>query len=460
MAGNGDVGTLRARITGPVFVPSDPGYEDARAVWNAAIDKHPAVIARCRSAEDVRAAIAFGREHGLPLAVRGGGHQVAGTGSIDDGLVIDLSELREVTVDPERRTVRAEGGARLGDLDRATQEHGLAVPVGVVSETGIAGLTLSGGMGHLRRLHGLSCDNLLSADMVTADGRVVTANEEEHPDLLWALRGGGANLGVVTAFTFRAFPVGPQVAFCFTLYPADRATGVLRGCVDLASSMPDAVSPLAFLGRVPQADAFPAEAVGEPFVAVLAPHPGPPEEGESVLRPLRELAEPIVDLSGRASWVEVQALLDEDYPNGLRYYWTSVELTGLSQGAIDRLRASADAAPSDLSTLDIWFQGGEMARVEPDATGFGDRSAPIMIGVEANWEDPELDEASISWARRCVRDLEPYSTGGTYLNFGGFLEGGEAQVRRAVGEANFERLAAVRGTYDPDGVFDRQRPAR
>lgn len=457
MTQGSDAGTLRTRLGGSVFVPSDPGYEEARAVWNGVIDKRPAVIARCRSVEDVREAVGFGRSNSLPIVVRGGGHQVAGSGSIDDGLVVDLSEMNAVHVDRERRTVRAQGGARLGDLDRATQEHGLAVPVGVVSETGVAGLTLAGGMGHLRRLHGLSCDNLISAEVVTADGEVITASEDEHADLLWALRGGGTTPGVVTSFEYRAFPVGPEVAFCFVLYPAERADDVLAACADLVSSTPEEVSPLAFLGRVPSAEPFPAEAAGRPFVAVLAPHPGPPEEGEPVLRPFRGLAAPIVDLSDRTSWVEVQRLLDEDYPNGLRYYWTSIELTGLSEGAIERLRASADAAPSDLSTLDIWFQGGEMARVAPDATGFGDRSASILIGVEANWARPEDDEANIAWARGCVKDLQPFSTGGTYLNFPGFLEEGEAQVRRAVGDRNYERLAAVRAAYDPDGVFASRR---
>jgi len=455
-----DVGALRDRISGSVLTPSDPGYEETRALWNGVIDRRPVAIARCRSDDDVREAIGFGRERGLKIAVRGGGHQVAGTGSIDDGLVVDLSEMNEVLVDPERRTARVGGGARLGDVDRATQEQGLAVPVGVVSETGVAGLTLSGGMGYLRRLHGLSCDNLLSARVVTARGEVLAASEDEHADLLWALRGGGASVGAVTSFEFRAHPVGPDVAFCFVLYRAERGIEILRAADELVGSGPDAVAPLAFYGRVPEAEAFPADAVGEPFVAILAPHPGPAEEGERALRPLRELGEPIADLSGRSTWVEAQQLLDEDYPNGLRYYWTSVELVGLPEAALEQLRASAEAAPSDLSTIDVWFQGGAMARVDPEATAFGDRSAPILIGIEANWERAEDDEGNIAWARRCAEELEPFSTGGTYLNFAGFFEEGDEQVRRAVGERNFERLAAVKETYDPDGVFVGRRGAR
>jgi FAD/FMN-containing dehydrogenase len=455
-----DVGALRDRMSGSVLTSSDRGYDEARALWNGVIDRRPAAIARCRTDDDVREAIAFGRANGMKAAVRGGGHQVAGTGSIDDGLVLDLTEMNEVSVDIERRTVRVGGGARLGDIDRATQEHALAVPVGVVSETGVAGLTLSGGMGHLRRLHGLSCDNLISARVVTAAGEVLTASLDEHPDLLWALRGGGASVGAVTSFQFRAHPVGPQVAFCFVLYPGERGTEILRAADELVASGPDEVAPLGFYGRVPQADAFPAEAVGAPFIAILAPHPGAADEGERALRPLRELADPIVDLSGRSSWVEVQQLLDEDYPKGLRYYWTSVELPGLSDAALEQLRASADAAPSALSTIDVWFQGGAMARVEPEATAFGDRSAPFLIGIEANWRQTEDDEANIAWARRCVEELRPFSTGASYLNFAGFFEEGDEQVRRAIGERNFARLAAVKETYDPDSLFVGRRTAR
>lgn len=452
-----DVGALRDQFSGSALTPSDQGYEEARALWNGVIDKRPAAIARCRTEDQVAEAIGFARAHGVKIAVRGGGHQVAGTGSIDDGLVVDLSEMNEVTVDPDRRVARVGGGARLGDVDRATQEHGLAVPLGVVSETGVAGLTLSGGMGHLRRLHGLSCDNLLSARVVTAGGTVLTASEDEHADLLWALRGGGASVGAVTSFEFRAHPVGPDVAFSFTLYPAERGTEILHKVDELVAAGPDEVAPLTFFGRVPEAEAFPADAVGKPFVAILAPHPGSVEEGERALAAFRELGQPIVDVSDRSTWVEVQRLLDEDYPSGMRYYWTSVELVGLSEAVLERLRALAGDAPSDLSTIDIWFQGGAMARVDPQATAFGDRSAPILIGIEANWEHAEDDDANIGWARRCRNELKPFSTGGTYLNFAGFFEEGDEQVRRAVGERNFERLADVESTYDPDGVFGARR---
>jgi FAD/FMN-containing dehydrogenase len=452
MAAELDVRALRGDLTGDVLSPGDAGYEDARRIWNGVFDRRPAAIVRCAGPDDVARAIGFAREHDLPIAVRGGGHNVAGTASVDGGLLVDLSPMRAVEVDAERRTVRVGAGATLGDLDAATQAHGLAVPVGVVSETGVAGLTLSGGIGWLRRKHGLTCDNLISAEVVTADGAVLTASEEDDPDLLWGLRGGGGNFGVVTSFTFRAFPVGPDVALTFVLYPGERAVEILEGIAGYVASASDDVSPLAFLGRVPEGEAFPADAHGKPFAAVACVHPGDPAEGERAMRPLRELGEPIVDLSDAMPYVQVQRLLDEEYPNGRRYYWKSIELTGLSEDAIGRLMASADAAPSALSTIDVWFQGGAMAAVATDATAYGDRSAPILIGVEANWEGDEHDDANVAWARACVEDLRPFSGGGTYLNFPGFLDEREQQVRDAYG-ANLERLARLKRRYDPDNVF-------
>ncbi len=459
MAADLDLTQLRADVGGEVIDPAHAGYDEARALWNGVIDRRPAAIARCGTVQDVRAAVLFARANGLTIAVRGGGHQVAGTGSIDDGLVIDLSPMRSVSVDPERRLVHAQGGATLGDIDAASQEHGLAVPLGVVSETGVAGLTLSGGMGYLRRLHGLTCDALVSAEVVASDGDVMTVGEDENAELLWALRGGGGHLCAVTSFTFRAYPVGPDVAFCFVLYPAERGSEILRAADELVRSGPDEIAPLAFYGRVPPAAPFPAEIAGATFVALLAPHPGPPDDGERALRPFRELGEPIADLSDRSTWVEVQRLLDEDYPSGGRYYWTSIELAGLSDDALARMRELAAEAPSDASTVDVWFQGGAMGRVPADATAFGDRSAPILVGVEANWGSADDDEANIAWARRCVAELRPFSTGGIYLNFAGFLEDRDAQLRSAIGD-NVERLRGVKAAYDPGDLFGARRPRR
>ena len=293
------------------------------------IDRRPALIARCADVEDVIEAVNFARENDLLVAVRGGGHNVAGTASADGGLVVDLSAMKDIEVDPERRTVRAGAGVTIGELDEETQKHGMATPMGVVSETGIAGLTLNGGMGHLRRKHGLSSDNLVSVDVVTADGRFLTASEEENADLFWAIRGGGGNFGVVTSFEYRLHPVGPEVMFAFVLYPGDRAKEVLRFAEEYVAEAPDEVSPLSFLGRVPRVEDFPEEWHGEQFVAFLAIYAGAVEEGEEVLRPLRELGDPIADFSGPMPYTEVQKLLDEDYPDGWRYYWKSVNVDGL-----------------------------------------------------------------------------------------------------------------------------------
>ncbi len=452
MVAHGDLTDLGGLLHGELILPGDPDFDGARRLWNGVFDPRPAAIARCVDASDVATTIRFGRDRGLPIAIRGGGHNVAGTGSADGGLVIDLSAMRSVEVDPDRREAVVGGGATLGDVDAATQAHRLAVPLGIVSETGVAGLALSGGMGWLRRRHGLTCDNLISADLVTADGEGVTASEAADPELLWGLRGGGGNFGVVTSFTFRAHPVGPDVFLCFVLYPAEHSVEVLDGVGAFGLSAPDDVAPLAFIGRVPEAEAFPPDAYGRPFVAALCVHPDGPGEGERALRPLRELGRPIVDLSDAVPYVDAQKILDEDYPAGLRYYWKSIELTGLSGDAIGAMMGRADVAPSDLSTIDIWFQGGEMAAVAADATAYGDRSAPILIGVEANWERADHDDANVAWARGCVEDLRPFSSGGTYLNFPGFLDERDAQVQAAYG-ANLERLARLKRRYDPENVF-------
>ena len=442
-----------SRLRGELLRPGDAEYEEARRLWNGVIDKSPALIVRCAGAEDVVASVNFARENDLLLAVRGGGHNVAGTASADGGLVLDLSAMKDIEVDPGRRTVRAGAGVIIGELDEETQKHGLATPMGVVSETGIAGLTLNGGLGHLRRKHGTSSDNLVSVDVVTADGRFLKASEEENEDLFWAIRGGGGNFGVVTSFEYRLYPVGPEVMLAFVLYPGDRAKEVLRFAEVYTADAPDEVSPLAVLGRVPRVEDFPEEWHGEQYVAVLAMHAGSVEEGEEALRPLRELGDPIVDFSGPMPYTEAQKLLDEDYPDGWRYYWKSVNVDGLYDGVIEALMEHAEAAPSDHSTIDVWFQGGAMGRVGAGESAFGDRSAPILLGIEANWEpEPREDEANIAWARGCYADMRRFSGGGVYLNFPGFLEEGQGMMRDAYGE-NYERLVALKNEYDPANLF-------
>jgi FAD/FMN-containing dehydrogenase len=449
--------TLRTAPSVPGFrgeriAPGDPAYDAARRIWNGAADRRPALIARPLDAEDVAHAIGAARAQGLPLAVRGGGHGVAGHAVVDDALVVDLGGLRHVEVDPESRLVRAGAGCRLGDVDAATQAHGLAVPFGVVSQTGIAGLTLSGGMGWLRRLHGLSSDNLVSAEVVTADGAVVRASESWHPELFWALRGGGGNFGVVTELEYRAHPVGPNVAVAFVLYPGEGAAEVVAEFASYMESAPEEVSPLCFLGRVPHAEPFPEEAHGRPYVGVLALHAGDPAEGERVLLPLRDFGDPIVDLSETMSYVDAQRVLDEDYPDGWQYYWKSLELEALTPDVVRRIVGHAAAAPSDHSTIDIWWHGGALSRTPAEATAFGPRPL-ILLGYEANFEDPEEATANVAWVRGSLAELRPLSTGGAYLNFPGFFEEGEDLLRRSYGDANYERLVAVKREYDPENVF-------
>ena len=321
---------LASTMTGELVRPGDATYDGARNVWNGMIDLRPAAIARCASTEDVQAALQVARDAGLPLAVRGGGHNVAGFGTVDDGLVIDLSPMSTVTVDAATRRVRAGGGATLKDLDAATQAHGLVVPAGVVSETGIAGLTLSGGLGWVRRKWGLSCDNLVGVELVTADGTCSAVDEQSDPELMWGLRGGGGNFGVVTQLVFDAHPLGPEVAFLFALYPLEQAHHVLAEHERLVLAGGDEVSTIAVLGHVPPLDDFPAELHEAPFVGVLGMYAGPADEGEQALQPFRELGAPLVDLSGPMAYVDAQQIYDPDYPAGHRYYWKSTNLPSLS----------------------------------------------------------------------------------------------------------------------------------
>ena len=444
---------LRSRFRGELMRPGDDGYDDARHVWNGLIDRSPALVARVAGVDDVAEALGLAREERLGVSIRGGGHNVAGTAVREGGVVVDLSGLKEIAVDVGARTVRAGAGCTLGELDAATQAFGLATPLGVVSETGIAGLTLGGGIGWLRRKHGLSSDNLVSLDVVTAAGEVVTASENENADLFWAFRGGGGGFGVVTSFEYRLHPVGPEVMACFVLYPAARTVDVLRFTDEHMTATGDELSPLGVLGVVPPADVFPVETHGLPYAAILALHPGSIDDGTAALAPLRELGEPLADLSGPMPYIEVQKLLDEDYPDGGRYYWKSIALDTLGANAIEVLSARAVAAPSQHSTIDVWFHGGAMSRVGAHETAFGPRPR-YLIGVEANWEEGD-DAANIAWARDTIADLAPLSSGASYLNFPGFFEEGDELMRSAHGERNYERLLEIRRRYDPTGAFAR-----
>ncbi|AZH25121.1 FAD-binding oxidoreductase [Haloplanus aerogenes] len=449
------LGRFEAALHGDVIRPDDDVYDDARAVWNGMIDRYPAVIARCAGVADVIEAVTLAREASCPVSVRGGGHNVSGNAVCDDGLVIDCSEMTAVSVDPERRTAWVQAGARWADVDHETQAFGLATPGGVVSDTGVAGLTLGGGIGHLRRKYGLSCDNLRSVDVVTAEGEFVTTSADENPDLFWALQGGAGAFGVVTAFEFDCHPVGPEVATCLVFYPGDRAKDCLRAYREFVATAPDEVSTLTSTGVMYDPDLFPAAVVDDCKFAVMGCYAGPPSAGERALAPLRELADPIVDYSEVRRYADFQRILDDDYPEGMRYYWKSLYLDGLPESAIDRIAYWAEAAPSPLSTVDVWHLGGEIERVDADDSAFAGRHAPFLLGVEANWEDPAADDDNVAWVRDCLDDMRQFSDGATYLNFPGFFEEGEAMRRTTFGSA-YERLVEVEESYDPAGVFGRQ----
>ena len=448
------VGALADRLEGEVVVPGDASYDLDRRVWNGMVDVSPAIVVKCASSGDVAATISFVREHDLQLSVRGGGHNAAGVAVREQGVVIDMSGLKAVEVDPVQRTVRAGGGVLIGELDAATQQHGLAVPQGVVTETGIGGLTLGGGLGWLRRRYGLACDNLIAAEVVTADGRIVRTSEDESPELLWGLRGGGGNFGVVTSFEFRAHPVGPEVFFSVMIHGPDDVADGLRFFAEWSRRAPDDISALAVMWHAPAIDEVPTEHHGQPVLFFVAMHAGSPAEGEAALAELRRFGSPIADLSSVMPYLDVQQFFDEDYPKWeKRYYWTSSYLQDLDDELIARLVELNAGAPSHESSIDVWQLGGAMARVPADATAFGDRSAAFMLGIEANWEAPEDDAANMAWAREVRRAASPWATGARYANFPGLYE--EDEDPDFFGAGNHARLAALKAQWDPTNLFDR-----
>jgi FAD/FMN-containing dehydrogenase len=444
--------SLREKVRGEVIAPGDEAYGDARRVWNGIIDRQPALVVRCTGNADVIATVGFAREHGLPVSVRGGGHNVAGTAVAEGGIVIDLSAMRNVVVDVEKRTVRAGGGARLGDVDHETQAFGLATPFGVVSRTGIGGLTLHGGMGFLTRRLGLSCDNLIAADVVTADGRLVHADAERHPELLWALRGGGGNFGAVTSLEYRLHDVGPTVFMAITFYPAEVGAEGLSAFAEILANAPDELMGVALYWTAPPEEPFPPEWHGRPVFVAAGCWSGKLEDAEEAVRPLRELGTPVADLSGPMPYVVAQSLFDPEYPDGRRYYWKSAFFSEVGPAEAELVGRYAASRPSALSSIDVWALGGAMRNEPEGGSAFAKRDAPFLLGVEANWDDPADDEANITWVRELIGEATALSPGGTYLNFPGFVEEGEKLLRETYG-ANYERLQEVKAAYDPENIF-------
>ena len=390
---------LAERMAGGVIAPDDPEYETARRIWNGMIDKRPVAIARCADAGDVATALRFAAQHGLPLAVRGGGHNVAGTAVVDDGLVIDLSAMRGVRIDAAGRTVHVQGGATWADVDRVTAPLGLATPGGVVSETGVAGLALSGGVSHQRRRDGMTVDNLVSAQVVLADGRRVRASADEHPDLHWALRGGGGNFGVVTSFELRLHELGPEVFGLNVAYPIDDAARVLAGWRDAVAGAPDELSTAGFIWSLPVIDDLPEQLRGAPYVGVAGMWAGDQDEGERVTQALRAMATPLLDMSGTMPYVEFQQSLDPFFPAGPRRYWKALYLDGFSDAAIDTTVDWSNRRPSNDTLVIIRHCGGAIARVGAEETAFGDRSSEWMLSIDSTWHGPADDATNVAYTR-------------------------------------------------------------
>ena len=440
-----------AGFLGEVLGPSDKGYEIVRKIWNGGIQRQPAVIARCTGSADVIAAVRFARERNLPVAVRGGGHAVAGHALCEGGLVIDLSCMTGVRIDPLAGTIRAQGGCLWRHVDHETQAFGLAVTGGIVTHTGIGGLTLGGGIGHLMRRFGLTIDSLVSCDVVTADGDLLLASDDEHPELFWVLRGGGGNFGVVTSFEYRLHPVGPIVLAGLLAWPIAEAPQVLRRFRDFAADAPDEVGIMANLRQAPALPVIPEELHGQPIIALVVCYVGPIEQGAEALRPLREFRTPVVDAIVPKPYVAHQAMFDAAYPHGRHYYWKSWKLPPLTDAAIDVMVEQASAITSPLSAIPIFTLGGAVARVADDATAFTGRSAAHDINFVASWlpDDPE-SERHKAWARAAWEAMRPFADG-VYVNF--LSDEPSAHVRVAYGDHKYARLLALKSKFDPANFF-------
>ncbi|WP_425570782.1 FAD-binding oxidoreductase [Pseudonocardia adelaidensis] len=443
---------LAVLLRGELITPGDEAYDAARAVYNGMIDKRPAAVVRCRDAADVVAAVAFGRAHGLEIAVRGGGHNAAGFGTWDGALVVDLSPMHSTTVDPERHTVRVDAGATWGDVDHATVAFGMATPSGFLASTGVAGLTLGGGIGYLSRRFGLTVDNLLAADVVLADGRFVTASATSHPDLFWALRGGGGNFGVVTSFTFRCHDIGEHgtVIGGPVLYDIADAPEVMRWYRELVPALPEELSGWLGLITIPPAPPFPEELWGRKACAIVWCYTGPHDRADEVLDPVRTFGSPLVVGLAPMPFTALQSAFDPLYPAGLQWYWRADFFREISDTAIDVHRDFGDRLPTGHSTMHLYPIDGAASRVAPDATAFAYRDggwAGVIVGVDP---DPANSELISGWAKDYWERLHPTSAGSAYLNF--VMDEGEDRVRASYRD-NYERLARIKHRYDPDNTF-------
>jgi FAD/FMN-containing dehydrogenase len=448
--GEATVQELRETVRGEILTPDDGGYDEASLVWNGAHDgRRPALIVRCMGAADVSAAVGFARANDLAIAVRGGGHSVAGFSTCDGGIVIDLGPMADVRVDPGALRATVGGGAVWADVDHETQAYGLATTGGLISTTGVGGFTLGGGIGWTMRKFGLACDNLVGADVVTANGRLVHASESENADLLWGLRGGGGNFGIVTQFEFELHGLGPMVYAGPVFYPAEAAGDLLRAFRDWAGDAPDEITALVNLTSAPPLPVIPEEWHGKKVAALIATSTGPIEEGDALVRPVREVAEPVADLLGPMPYEMMQTLIDPLWPKGINSYFKATNLGRLDDELIDRLCEIHLAAPGPQCEVHVHQMGGALGRVADGATAFAERSMPYVLNAVTGWHDPDEGEAHTEWARSVVAAASDASTGRAYVNFLG--DSGEA--RKAYSEETYARLGALKQAYDPTNVF-------
>jgi FAD/FMN-containing dehydrogenase len=453
----GDTESLRAAMAGSVLLPGEAGYDEARALWNGDFDRHPAVVACCTSPSDVAAAVAFGRDNGLEIAVRGGGHSFSGASAGDDGMMIHLGAMNMVAIDPGQRRARVGGGATWAEVDAAAQAHGLAVTGGVISDTGVGGLTLGGGMGWLANRHGLSIDNLESAEVVLADGRIVRASASENPDLFWALRGGGGNFGVVTEFEYRLHPVGPEVQFALLFWEIERGAEGLRACRDVIPSLPPDLGIL--IGgalSAPEAPFVPEEHRGRVGHALLMVGFGPPEEHAHAVAQLREACAPLIEFVSPLPYTQVQQMLDEPLPWGIRCYDKGLLLTDLTDDAITVMTERATGKTSAATFMPTFVLHGAMAEVDGDATAFGGMRAPhYVFDLSAASMDPEVFAGDRAWAKSVWDAMRPFAAdAGGYINFMSEL-GDDERVRMSYGPEKYDRLAQIKSEYDPGNLFHR-----
>ena len=441
----------KARLRGPVIHPGEGGYEDSRTVWNNMIDRRPAMVARCLGVADVIECVRFAREYDLLLCIKGGGHNIAGLAVADGALMLDMSLMRGVWVDPHARVARAQAGCVLGDVDRETQLHGLAAVLGFVSLTGIAGLTLGGGIGSLTRRWGWTSDNVVGMDVVTAEGQLVRATSDENADLFWGLRGGGGNFGVVTGIDYLLHEVGPEMVGGAVAWPASEAPGVLELFRQLAADAPPELTLVMLMRPAPPVPWLPKDRHGTPIVALLACHTGKPHEGEKAVAPIKAFGKPIGDVLQRRSYVQMQSLLDATQPKGRRYYWKSEYLPGIEPILCEKIMEHAAKIPSPYSAVILFQMDGALNRLSQDHSAVGNRDACTLLNITSSWERPEDDAVNIEWARQAWNDMKAFSTGGTYVNFLTEDEGPE-RIAAALG-SGLQRLTQIKAKWDPQNVF-------